>query len=147
LSPTEDKVLAAPFSRATHYTTLPDVPAGEPLATEWAVYKRELPRWLLEGKEGSAVLIKGEEIIGFWPTRREALDAGRERFGMVPLMAKDIREWEPVYRQRLTGIHHFPVSTAPRPTSPNKRKPIESQAGSCPSGEQGDNDEHLRELS
>src|SRR5262249_6304902 len=47
--------------------------------------------------------------------------------------------------QRLTGIRRFPVPTGPPSTSPNELRPIESQAGSCPSGEKGKNDEHLRE--
>jgi hypothetical protein len=45
------------------------------------------------------VLIKGDEVIGLWDTRREAVDTGRERFGMVPFMVHQILEWEPVYRQ------------------------------------------------
>jgi hypothetical protein len=59
-----------------------------------------MPRWLAEGKEGRFVLIKGDEIIGFWDTHRAAMDVGRERFGMVPLFVSEILEWEPVYRQR-----------------------------------------------
>jgi hypothetical protein len=83
-----------------HYTELPEIPPNQPFAREWAVYLRELPRWLAEGQEGRFVLIKDGEVIGLWDTWRETVDTGRARFGMVPFMVHEIQEWEPVYRQR-----------------------------------------------
>ena len=66
-------------------------------------YESQVAAFLLfyaEGQEGRFVLIKGDEVIGFWDTWRAALDVGRDRFGMVPLFVSEILEWEPVYRQR-----------------------------------------------
>jgi hypothetical protein len=87
-------------SLSMHYTQVPDPPPDDTFAKEWAAYKREMPRWLAEGQQGRFVLIKGDEVIGLWDTFREAVDTGRERFGMVPFMVHEIQEWEPVYRQR-----------------------------------------------
>jgi hypothetical protein len=83
-----------------HYTELAELPPDHPSAREWSVYLRELPRWLAEGQEGRFVLLRDGEVIGLWDTWREAVDTGRQRFGMVPLMVHQILEWEPVYRQR-----------------------------------------------
>ncbi len=60
-----------------------------------------MPRLLAEGHEGRFVLIKGEEVVGVWDTRREAVDAGWARFGLVPIMVHQIRTYEPVLRQRM----------------------------------------------
>ena len=67
-----------------HYTELPALPPDHQFAHSWAVYVREMPRWLAEGQQGRFVLIKDDEIIGLWDTWREAVDTGRQRFGMVP---------------------------------------------------------------
>ena len=83
-----------------HYTELPDLPPGHQFAREWAVYKRELPRWLAEGQEGRFVLIKGDEVIGLWDTWRETSNAGLAMFGNVPYMVHEIQECERIYRQR-----------------------------------------------
>jgi hypothetical protein len=92
--------MTTPLHRAIHYTQLKPLPPGDLFEKEWGLYLRELPRWLAEGKEGRFVLIKGEEVIGFWDTKWAASDAGLQRFGLVPLFVSEIREWEPVYRQR-----------------------------------------------
>jgi hypothetical protein len=83
-----------------HYTQLEQLAPGDDCENEWRVYLRELPRWLAEGKEGRFVLIKGEEVIGLFDTKSAAYSTGRQRFGMVPIVISEIREWEPVYRQR-----------------------------------------------
>jgi hypothetical protein len=63
------------------------------------VYEANLPRWLQE--HGAAhVLIKGDEVVGFYETRDEALAAGYARFGVVPLFVKQIAASE--------LIHHIP---------------------------------------
>ena len=69
------------------------------LSREQAVYEANLPRWLQE-HEGAHVLIKGDEVVGFYETRDEALAAGYARFGVVPLFVKQITASEP--------IHHLP---------------------------------------
>ena len=67
------------------------------LDREQAVYAANVPLWLRE-HECAYVLIKGGEVIGFFATRDEALDAGYARFGVVPLFVKQVLASEPVYR-------------------------------------------------
>jgi hypothetical protein len=66
------------------------------LSREQAVYEAHLPRWLQE-HDGAHVLIKGDEIVGFYQTRDEALTAGYTRFGVVPLFVKQVAASEPIY--------------------------------------------------
>jgi hypothetical protein len=84
--------------RTIHYTELPPAQPGEDLCLEWETYRREVGRLLAEGKQGKHVLIKGEEIIGFWDTRGDALKAAYERFGRVPLLNHEVQEHERLYR-------------------------------------------------
>jgi hypothetical protein len=69
------------------------------LNREQAVYEADLPRWVQE-HEGAHVLIKGDEVVGFYETRDEALATGYARFGVVPLFVKQVAPSEPV--------HHIP---------------------------------------
>jgi hypothetical protein len=69
------------------------------LNQEQAVYEANLPQWLHE-HEGAHVLIKGNEVVGFYEARDEALAAGYARFGVAPLFVKQIAASEP--------IHHIP---------------------------------------
>ena len=64
------------------------------LISELITYKKNLDR-LLERK-GEYVLIKGDEIVGYYPTLANALDAGAERFGREPALIKKI-----VLRERI----------------------------------------------
>ena len=90
----------APYQNTVHYSELADLPEEHPLAKELATYKREAARLITEGHEGRFVLIKSGSIVGIWDTRLEALNAGEERFGMVPMMVHQILTRERVYRQR-----------------------------------------------
>jgi hypothetical protein len=72
-----------------------DEDQGLLLATELEVYESHLPGWL--DREGEYVLIKGREVIGFFPTRDDALMTGYTRFGFVPFFVKQILEVEPIY--------------------------------------------------
>jgi hypothetical protein len=65
------------------------------LEAELGVFEAHLPGWV--EREGQHVLIKGEEIVGFFPTREEALVDGYTRFGIVPFLVKQIAQNEPVY--------------------------------------------------
>jgi hypothetical protein len=67
------------------------------LGREQAVYDANLPGWLSE-HEGEHVLIKGDEVAGFFESRDDALTAGYARFGVVPLFIKEVAASEPVYR-------------------------------------------------
>lgn len=62
---------------------------------EIATYLRELPRLLADGNAGRHVLVKGEEILSVWNTQGEALQAGRERFGLDPIFVKAIDPRDP----------------------------------------------------
>src|SRR5262245_16994951 len=61
---------------------------------EIATYLRELPRLLEQGYAGKHALIKGEEILSIWDTDNDAVQAGRERFGLEPIfiMTIDLRD-------------------------------------------------------
>lgn len=65
------------------------------LAAELEVYEARLPGWL--DREGQHVLIKGQEVAGFFSTRDEALMTGYTRFGIVPFLLKQIAQVEPMY--------------------------------------------------
>ncbi len=69
------------------------------LAREQAVYEANLTGWL-SGHEGEYVLIKGDQVAGFYESRDEALTAGYSRFGIGPLFVKQVWPSEPV--------HHIP---------------------------------------
>ena len=62
---------------------------------EIATYLRELPRLLEEGHAGRHALIKGDEILSLWDTQGDAIQAGRERFGLEPIFVKAIDSRDP----------------------------------------------------
>jgi hypothetical protein len=66
------------------------------LNQEQAIYEAGLPRWMQE-HESAHVLIKGDDVVGFYETFDEALAAGYARFGHVPLFVKQITAVEPIY--------------------------------------------------
>jgi len=72
----------------------PRRPTG--LELESATYRSRLPEFLRD-HEDQFVLIRGAEVLGFWPTFDEALEVGYDRFGLVPLLVKKVRAEEPVY--------------------------------------------------
>ena len=74
-------------------------PRAPSLNREQAVYEANLPRWRPD-HEGEHVLISGDEVIGFYATRDEALVVGYARFGVMPLLVKQVSPSEP--------IHHIP---------------------------------------
>jgi hypothetical protein len=57
---------------------------------EIATYLRGLPRLLEEGHVGRHALVKGDEILSIWDTQGDAIQAGRERFGLDPIFVKTI---------------------------------------------------------
>jgi hypothetical protein len=87
-----------PSRRTIHYTELPDLPPDHLLRHEWDFFRRELPRLLTEGHEGAFALLKGEEIIGLYPTQADALRAGYEKFLLEPFLVHAIRTEEPLLR-------------------------------------------------
>lgn len=67
-----------------------------PLATELSIFESNKSRWL-EEHEGEYVLIKGEEVVGFFEGEFDAARIGFERFGdNVPILVRQITSFDPV---------------------------------------------------
>src|SRR5437660_4740279 len=83
-----------------HYSELPPANQGEPLAVEWELYRRQVGQWLAEGREGEWVLIKEEEVIGFFDTREAAMTEANKRYLIPrqPYMVRQILTWERMIR-------------------------------------------------
>lgn len=79
-------------------TRTPRVDRGQrsPLLREQAVYEANRASWLSD-HEGEHVLIKGEDVCGFFASRDDALTAGYARFGVVPLLVKQVLAVERVF--------------------------------------------------
>ncbi len=97
-----------------HYTELKPFPEGEALAVEWELYRREVGRWLAEGKEDLWVLIKDNEVIAFFDSREAAMDEARKRYLVPrqPFLVHHIQTREGVLR-----VNWF-LRPRPCPTSP-----------------------------
>jgi hypothetical protein len=70
-------------------------------AREIATYLRELPRLLDEGYAGKYALVKGDEILSIWDTDNDAIQAGRDRFGLDPIFVMTI---DPRHQQRFAWL-------------------------------------------
>jgi hypothetical protein len=77
---------------------LPPVQPGSPLATEWETYRTQIRAWLEGGREGQFVLIKGNEVVGFWDLRDDAMLDGYRRFWGHSFLVKQILSREPLFR-------------------------------------------------
>jgi hypothetical protein len=79
--------------------TVPNTPSGRDAwrlyEREIATYLRELPRPLEQGHTGRHVLVKGDEVLSVWDTQADALQSGRERFGLDPIFVKVIDSRDP----------------------------------------------------
>jgi len=58
------------------------------LEKEYLLFKSSLPAWA--DRIGEHVLIKGDEVVGFFPTREEAVKAGFDRFGLVSFFVSQV---------------------------------------------------------
>jgi hypothetical protein len=67
-----------------------------PLATELVTYRDCLDELL--SHEGQYVVIKGQEIAGYFLDRESAVAAAIARYGRGPVLVKRIVEREPVHR-------------------------------------------------
>ena len=65
-----------------HYTQLRPLTPGSRFAREYEVYRREVGRFLAEGRAGQFVQINGEAVLGFWPTFQEGVAEGN-RIGLA----------------------------------------------------------------
>jgi hypothetical protein len=61
----------------------------QPLDREARVFDEHITEWR-KTRLGQFVLIKGEEIVGFYPPLEEAFRVGTGRFGLEPFSVKQI---------------------------------------------------------
>ena len=88
-----------PRERPTiHYTELGGLPPDSPIFHEWNFYRREVGRLLAEGLQGQFVLIKGEQLVGVYATREEAMLEGYQRFLRQAFLVHQVQEREPLLR-------------------------------------------------
>jgi hypothetical protein len=77
----------------------PQSPAGGhelPLTAEVAYFHRHRAEWIAEGRLGKWVVLKGEEVLGFFASFAEAYAAGSARFGPGPFLVKCVQEKDDV---------------------------------------------------
>lgn len=65
-----------------------------PLAEEVHTYEANLAGWL--DREGPFFLIKGDAVLGFYPSWEKALEAGYHQVEDGPFLAKQILQYEPI---------------------------------------------------
>jgi hypothetical protein len=58
---------------------------------ELTTYRRELARLLLEGEVGRFALIHGDEVVSVWDTRRDAVQAGHDKFGLESFLVQQVQ--------------------------------------------------------
>lgn len=81
-----------------HWTELPEDTTGRELALEWNAYCRLVGTLLADGKEGHWVLMKGEQLLGIWETKNEALAEGYQRFPGQAFLVHEVQERERLFR-------------------------------------------------
>ena len=65
------------------------------LKREMAVYKNKIKEW--EGREGEFVLIKGEDVCGFFSSYDDALKNGYEKFQLKQFLVKQVSGIEDIH--------------------------------------------------
>ena len=73
------------------------IPKTSRLEAETALYRRELPRLLKEGKSGKFIVIGEGRIVGTYGTYEEALTAGYTKLGDRNFLVKQIEVAEKVH--------------------------------------------------
>jgi hypothetical protein len=63
---------------------------NNPLQTERAYFDAKLPEWMTQ-YAGQWLLIKGEQLIGAFPTVDEALAEGARRFGRDAFLVRQVQ--------------------------------------------------------
>ena len=88
-----------PVQRPTiHYTQFAEAAEHWPLFREWNFYRREVGRWLDEGREGEWVLIEGEEVVGFWKAREGMDEFLRHHARRESVLIRQVLTYEPLFR-------------------------------------------------
>ena len=94
-----DRNHSRPIERSTiHYTQIAEADERWPLFREWNFYRREVGRLIEEGREGYWVLIKGEEILGFWDTWEDVNSYLRNHCIDESILLKQVLTHEPLFR-------------------------------------------------
>lgn len=62
------------------------------LEKEIELYSKIKPRLQAENPNGGFVVILGDNVLGVWATRIDAIKAGLEKYGDVQFLVKDINE-------------------------------------------------------
>lgn len=72
---------------------MPPTPNPTPplLDTESAYYRLHRAEWVAEGHAGQWVVIKHEDLLGFFPDVATAYGAGVRKHGAVPFLVKEVR--------------------------------------------------------
>ena len=65
------------------------------LEREMAVYKNKVKEW--EGREGEYVLIRGDEVCGFFTSYEDALKSGYEKFQLEQFLVKQVSVIEDIH--------------------------------------------------
>jgi hypothetical protein len=68
---------------------------GTVFARELEYYEQHKPEYL-KTFPGLYVLIKGDQMLGPFPSSEVALEAGLNRFGLTPFLVKQVLEHEPI---------------------------------------------------
>jgi hypothetical protein len=72
----------------------PASPKTAGLAREWETYRQELSTMLAQGLEGQFVLLKGDQIIGYFDSWEAASTAGLRLFLLQPFLVRPISRRE-----------------------------------------------------
>lgn len=59
---------------------------------ELEIFKKIKADLLSQYSSGGFVVIKGDEILGVWQSRLDALKSGIDKYGDVPFLVKNINE-------------------------------------------------------
>src|SRR5580700_8058454 len=82
--------LLAPEPSPRQLPDLPDAEPGSPIAEEWALFRREVPRLLSEGLQGKYALVKAGKPITVWDTLHDAVQAGEILYGPQPSLVQEV---------------------------------------------------------
>ena len=78
---------------------------GDPLTIERETFEKNLAAWR-DDKLGQYVLIKGDQVIGFFTSMAEAFDEGAQRYGLEDFFVDQIRPDE-VTNVAFVGQYHY----------------------------------------
>lgn len=79
---------------------LPEGAPDSPVAPEWDLYRREVPRLLADGHRHRFALVKTGHPITVWDTLRDALQAARLLYGTAACLVQEILPYLRAQRRR-----------------------------------------------